>query len=129
VIQPLVQADALLMETIYRVQYNQLHQYKNMTDSLIQGYRFFRVQCDSFFNEETGEHTRPVLQLCYQKPIPSPPYVDTGIIDITLVEHPELQALVEQATGLAVPIALDKLLNPPTPPIPPDPPDPEEPNI
>jgi len=92
-----------------------------MTDSLIQGYRFFRVQI-----EVTEENTRPVLQLCYQKPIPNPPYVEIGITDIVLSDHPELQALVEQATGLAVPIALNKLLNPPTPS---EPPDPEEPNI
>jgi hypothetical protein len=86
-----------------------------MTESLIQGYRFFRVQFDILFDETTGEHTRPVLQFCYQKPIPNPPYVETGIVDITLADHPDLESLVTQATGLAVPIALDKLLNPPTP--------------
>lgn len=89
-----------------------------MPESLIQGYRFFRVQFDVIFDETTGEHTRPVLQMCYQKPIPNPPYVESGIINITLAEHPELESLVTQATGLAVPIALDKLLNPPTPPEP-----------
>lgn len=89
-----------------------------MTDSLIQGYRFFRVQFDILFDETTGEHTRPVLQFCYQKPIPNPPYVETGIVDITLAEHPEIESLVTQATGLAVPIALNKLLNPPIPPEP-----------
>lgn len=86
-----------------------------MTESLIQGYRFFRVQFDILFDETTGEHTRPVLQFCYQKPILNPPYVETGILDITLAEHPELESLVTQATGLAVPIALDKLLNPTIP--------------
>lgn len=89
-----------------------------MPESLIQGYRFFRVQFDVVFDEATGEHTRPILQLCYQKPIPNPPYVESGIVDIVLADHPELQTLVEQATGLAVPITLNKLLNPPAPPEP-----------
>jgi len=79
-----------------------------MPESLIQGYRFFRVQI-----EVTKENTRPILQMCYQKPIPNPPYVEFGIVDIVLANHPELQSLVEQATGLAVPIALGQLLNPP----------------
>lgn len=76
------------------------------------------MQFDVKFNPATGEYTRPTLDLCYQKPIPNPPYVENGIVTLTLAEHTDLKALIEQATGLAVPIAIDKIFNPPTPPEP-----------
>lgn len=75
---------------------------------------FFRVQME-IVRQPDGTFTRPILQLCWHKPlldennIPIPPYVTNGITDIVLEEHPELQALVESATNLAVPIALEKI--------------------
>lgn len=62
-----------------------------------------------------GTYSRDVLQLCYKKPImdeqgnPKSPYVELGILDINLSEYPDLKALVESATDLAVPIALEKI--------------------
>lgn len=64
-----------------------------------------------------GTYSRDTLQICYKKPIvdengePRSPYVKMGILDINLSEYPDLKALVEQATNIAVPIALDKLEN------------------
>lgn len=80
-------------------------------------YSFFRMQME-VVRQPDGTHTRPILQLCWQKPAldnngdPIPPYVEHGITDIVLAEHPELQSLVEQATALAVPIAINKLNTP-----------------
>lgn len=81
-------------------------------------YNFFRMQMDTTQNPD-GTYSRDILQICYKKPIVDengelkPPYVESGILDINLSEYPDLKALVEEATNLAVPIALDKLLNPP----------------
>lgn len=71
-----------------------------------------------------GTYIRPVLQLCWNKPVvdnngaPIPPYVENGITDIVLADHPELQSLIEQATALAVPITISKLSAPISNPIP-----------
>lgn len=79
-------------------------------------YNFYRMQMDTTENPD-GTYSRDVLQLCYKKPIvdnlgnPKSPYVEMGILDINLIEYPELKALIEQATNIAVPIALDKLEN------------------
>lgn len=72
---------------------------------------FYRMQLEVVFDQATGEYSRPVLQLCWQKPLSIPPYMENGITDITLSEYPELKALIEQATALAVPIAWEKLEN------------------
>ena len=85
-------------------------------------YSFFRVQME-IVRQEDGTYSRPVLQLCWKKPIldnngePIPPYVEHGITDIVLAEHPELQLLIEQATALAVPITISKLNAPISNPI------------
>lgn len=73
-------------------------------------YSFFRFQMDIKANED-GTYSRDVLQLCWQKPMELPPYVGMGIVDINLAEYPKLKALIEQATALSVPIALEKLEN------------------
>lgn len=79
-------------------------------------YNFYRIQMDTTENPD-GTYSRDILQLCYKKPIldnlgsPKSPYIEMGILDINLSEYPELKALVESATALAVPIALDKLEN------------------
>ena len=86
-------------------------------------YSFFRMQME-VVRQEDGIYTRPVLQLCWNKPVvddngePIPPYVEQGITDIVLAEHPELQSLIEQATALAVPITISKLNTPISNPIP-----------
>lgn len=72
---------------------------------------FYRGQFNVIYNEATGEYLRPVLQLCYVKPLSIPPYAEYGITDIVLADHPEIQQLIEQATALAVPIAISKILN------------------
>lgn len=79
---------------------------------------FFRMQFDVKFDSSTREYTRPTLELCYQKPIPHPPFVENGIITIILSEYSDLKTLVEQATALAVPIAISKLNKPISSPIP-----------
>lgn len=77
-------------------------------------YSFFRMQME-VVRQSDGTYSRPVLQLCWKKPIvdengdPIPPYVENGITDIVLADHPELQSLIEQATALAVPVAVAKL--------------------
>lgn len=79
------------------------------------------MQMDTVENPD-GSYSRDTLQICYKKPIvdensnPKSPYVDLGILDINLSEYPDLKALVEQATALAVPIALEILSNPPIAP-------------
>ena len=86
-------------------------------------YNFYRMQME-VLRQSDGTHIRPVLQLCWKKPIvdnngdPIPPYVEHGITDIVLAEHPELQSLIEQATDLAVPITISKLNTPISNPIP-----------
>lgn len=86
-------------------------------------YSFFRMQME-VVRQEDGTYSRPILQLCWKKPVvdgngsPIPPYVEHGITDIVLAEHPELQSLIEQATDLAVPITISKLNTPISNPIP-----------
>lgn len=77
-------------------------------------YNFYRMQME-VIRQADGTYARPVLQLCWKKPIvddngePIPPYVENGITDIVLAEHTELQSLIEQATALVVPVAISKL--------------------
>lgn len=81
---------------------------------------FFRMQMEIVRNPDKT-YSREVLQLCWHRAIvdefgePVPPFVENGFTDIILSEHPELQTLVESATSLAVPIAVQKINNPSVP--------------
>ena len=80
---------------------------------------FYRVQMD-IVRQPDGNHIRNILQLCWERPVldennnPISPFVERGITDLVLSEHPELKALVEQATALAVPLAIAKINEPTT---------------
>lgn len=79
------------------------------------------MQMDTTENPD-GTYSREILQICYKKPIidengnPKSPYVESSIVNINLIEYPDLKALIEQATALAVPIALEILSSPPIAP-------------
>ena len=82
---------------------------------------FFRVQMD-IKRQPDGSYARDILQLCWERPVldennnPVSPFVERGITDLLLADHPELKQKIEEATFMAVPLAITKINTPITDP-------------
>ena len=68
---------------------------------------YFRAELEITYDKDSQSYKRDNLKMHWRSPLPESPWIKHGTDTITLSDHPDLEALIEQTTILAVQIGLE----------------------